>query len=89
MAMHAAAGIEDGARIAARSERAVDEEATGFGREVSHDLVEQDGNVAGRSASSTVRHGAAARHHSPPPAARWPGASRFRRSRNRFLASSR
>ena len=86
---HGGAGIEDGAAVAARAESAVDEGATGVGSEVSHDLVEKNRNVAGRSASSTLRHGAAARAHSPPPAGRWPGASRFRKSRNRFLASSR
>ncbi len=62
---HAAAHLQDGARIAAGAEGAVDVAATLDDGEVVESLGQEDGRVAGQSAS-TLR-GGAARAHAPSP----------------------
>jgi hypothetical protein len=87
---HLGAACENGLCIAAGAERPVQIDSALLYAEGGDDLVKQDGNVVGRSASSGLPL-AAAHHHSRAPcgAARALAPSSARNCRARDLASSR
>jgi hypothetical protein len=62
---HRRAAVEDRTTVTAGPEGAVDESATGAGREETHDLLDQHRNMAGRSASDISADDAATRRHVP------------------------